>query len=448
MSDLRQSLGVFEPATEDITSQATRCAEQPTTEPVTPTNPPPPLSAARRAELDALTLADYNNMTIPELHAEMQQRNIRFHKFHRKTYCVSQLQYSDRVDRDVYQKWKTRTTWELTPDDEIKLPLELLPGPNMPWYKVDRILKLLSSRQDLVFASSFHEDITRKSFLHLPLEIRQMVYAFALDMSPMLQVKCSYAEDQDRFAPINASGQSTSFFQTIYTLQTLAAMSKAMRWDVRSFFYGSLEICLLNDDAGAAGHFGISQKFLLKLGPEGVASLPRLKIILSKQPLNEDTSHARVAFQAFLRSLSMCHSLRLLHLDLTVSHIFWSNIEALKASFLWGEALKSSGLEELAEAIASLPNLDTVHVRLLPQVHTSKDNDFLIFAFSGIRQFILWTEITNRLITNNVSIVRQGTDSRGLSGITVDVQYQHISVYKNEDRIMNFRHWKIERSGR
>ena len=151
-------------------------------------------------------------------------------------------------------------------------------------------------------------------------------------------------------------------------------------------------------------------KLLSKITDAGLATLRGIRVNASLYDSTEQGFEAGKAFQDFLALLARCQSLRSLEVELTVSHIFYFDIDALRAYFMDNLALNSPGLGALAITITCL--LEQCHVYL--NIYSSRGvigedgteqhdeqskgrNNVLRFASSGMRQAMLFLQISERL---------------------------------------------------
>ncbi|KAF3050766.1 hypothetical protein E8E11_010006 [Didymella keratinophila] len=103
-----------------------------------------PLSKAPPAQPDA-DAPDYQNMILSALKAEMRQHDITWRGHHKKKYFIEQLGHSDDQNRKAQRR--------------------------------------IRKRASLMSASTYVEDTTRRSFLDLPTELRNMVYEHVFERS-------------------------------------------------------------------------------------------------------------------------------------------------------------------------------------------------------------------------------------------------------------------------
>jgi hypothetical protein len=165
----------------------------------------PPLSQTRRAELDASALIDYSGSTDDELRALIRERGIGLRGWRKTAHYIKALQAPELRDREVCQAWKDNVTVELQSQQEQKVQQEV------ETQALDKVrlqqherIQELAKRQDLMFASKYAADPTRKSFLDLPLNIRNTVYERALSdgiQGPVM--KLCYLFDKSRFLPFS-----------------------------------------------------------------------------------------------------------------------------------------------------------------------------------------------------------------------------------------------------
>lgn len=126
-----------------------------------------------------------------------------------------------------------------------------------------------------------------------------------------------------------------------------------------------------------------------------------------------------------LDSIAICHSIRYFSLELAVAHLFTPDIEHLKAHFLHGWPLISTSLDIFSDTLTSMQSLRRVHIRMRPmptyygpQPTDTEDETFLHFAFSGIRESMIWAAFDERMQGNDI-FNTSNSEERKLSGISV-----------------------------
>ena len=127
-------------------------------------------------------------------------------------------------------------------------------------------------------------------------------------------------------------------------------------------------------------YFGVLEKMLQKIGPDGAASLPSIQFESQIRPM--DYSHqGRLAFQSFLSSVALCSNLRDFNMDLTVCYVLGSDLDALKTLFLHDQEPRFSGLGLFANVLSSLPNLADVYIVIRQHKHVSEESSTEVDAF-------------------------------------------------------------------
>lgn len=142
--------------------------------------------------------------------------------------------------------------------------------------------------------------------------------------------------------------------------------------------------------------------------------------------------------------LAMCKSLRTLRLGLFVSNIFGNDAEALKLRFVEGQPLLSPGLESLANTITSLRQLNNLHLDFISSEDRGQQFDaetklFLQFAFSGMREVLLWMEIKGRLRANHIHEIGERRKFNGRTFVWVNHRYR--IWYREGDDTTDYATW-------
>jgi hypothetical protein len=203
-------------------------------------------------------------------------------------------------------------------------------------------------------------------------------------------------------------------------LLLLGAVNKQVRKEARALFWNKLELRLTGVDSPQ--HEAL-HTFLTMLDPESRASIPVLRL-QSLGGYDPDPT-ACTAFQEILPTLGLCQSLREIDLGLHVDNISRNDVDALKSYF-------SPGLERLANTIASLPVLTNIYLKFLSSGALYNGFDpaterFLYFAFSGMREVMLWVEVRERLQGN---YIRGSDERRKFNGKTfVWIKHPHLAMF-------------------
>jgi len=226
-------------------------------------------------------------------------------------------------------------------------------------------------------------------------------------------------------------------------LDMLGAMNRQIRDEVRNYFYSKMPPFLIGEhdfDAHSLIH-----RTLTKIGPEGRASIPHLEIFLGDSWDLDDGHSGYIAFNTMLGTLPACQSLQYFSLQLAVSHIFRNDVDPLKAFFLHGQPLCSPGLDAFAKFIASFPQLVSLHITFQSMRHHARsalddDETFLAFALSGVREVMLWLEVTERLQGNNV---RERGDGKGMKfgNVSMWMRYPTTQLRNDGGDKLGFEDW-------
>jgi hypothetical protein len=335
----------------------------------------PLFSEERRLELESGEFPNYALKTMDELKDEMRQRGLELRGRRKIAHFVKALTDQDSDDIIRYREWKQ----------------------DIESYKE------LQKRPYGMLASAYKSDDTRKTFLDLPGELRNMVYEYALFWPDQFwKLEILSVKRQIMLFERDLGQFSEEHELAISTLYLLGATSKQICTEARALFWAKAKLHLRSVDAYE--HKALNT-FLLLLDPDSRASLPELRLNPSPGPNLTPEGHA--AFQSLLSTLNFCKNLRSLGLQLCVSNVFRSDVDALKTYFIAGEPLVSPRLNKLAATIESLPLLKTLNLKFKEDCGPFKILDpeterFLYFAFSGMREVMLWTEIKERLRAKHI----------------------------------------------
>jgi len=237
---------------------------------------PPPFAKDRCDQLQSNLLPDYGTKTDSELKAEMRDRGLELRGRRKTAHWVKALQASDQNDLKLYKDWKDRDDFDKHLDYEWELPLHI------PGYVSDqrsaRLKALLDTRQSRMFASRYEEDISLKTFLDLPSEIRNKIYEMALfnpDNSSISKFTVLVAKRQ--FLMWHRAYNKWQYPDdlSIATLDLLGAVNKQIRKESRLIFWAKLNVNLITADAP---EHQAMQTFIMILDPEARASIPKVRI--------------------------------------------------------------------------------------------------------------------------------------------------------------------------
>ena len=398
---------------------------------------PPPFAKDRCDQLRSNPLPDYGTKTDSELKAEMRDRGLELRGRRKTAHWVKALQASDQHDLKLYKDWKDRDDFDKNLDYRWELPLTQDHAPNM---RRVELRPLLDARQDRMFASKYKEDTSRKNFLDLPGEIRNIIYKMALFNLYNFPIgKFSIVATKRQLLMWHRALNGWQYHDelTVATLNLLGAVSKQIRKESRALYWAKLKLNLT--DADAPQHDAM-QAFLTMLGPEARASIPKLRC-----PGHPDPSPTGCAsFSNLLPTLALCLSLRELDLKVYVANIFREDVDALRIHFLAGQPLVSPGLEKLTSTIMSLPLLTNVHLKFASSHVLCRELDpdierFLYFAFSGMREMMLWMEIRERLQAN---YARSKEETRKFNSKTfIWIDHPHWAMFDEGNDTMDYEAW-------
>ncbi|CAO2657777.1 Nn.00g039030.m01.CDS01 [Neocucurbitaria sp. VM-36] len=506
MANRRRLLGVFVPSTPKQPAPTPTPTPAPNTSnssaPPPLVVPPPPLTAERRAQLDANDLPDYDAMTDDELIALMRERNVGLRGRPKRVHKVNALRGLDERDRGVWGEWREgververekregegdkegekveemeKEKGEKVEEMEKKKEGDMVDGEEegeeestIGSYEpgechhmaelrreklVRRRLKELAERQhqSLMFASAYRADPACKSFLDLPAEVRNMIYDLAL-FDPELDlttIKASYDDDTVRLRPEFNPGREYDGAVMISVLNMLGAMNRQIRREVRGWFYKQITLRIQGSLKEDENTHNLLQRVLEKIGKEGRAYLPYLysPIIffwrMDFQQVGYDSFHS------LLGTMALCQSLQRVDLCLSISHLLYTDIEQLQDYFFFQATLESPGLERLVAVLSSMSNLQNVYLITRPfssrgsAKESTEENLFRRFAFTGMREVMLWLEVSERLQANNVNYASwssEPSDTRKFNDKTfVWIKHPNLIVTSEDDEITDFPTW-------
>ncbi|KAF9698958.1 hypothetical protein EKO04_002730 [Ascochyta lentis] len=416
---------------------------------------PPPFSTERRLQLDFPP--DYEKENIVTLLNMARGRRIDLEVDVIKARLILYLRRTDDKDRRKHKAWLADAAFHIKNKNQPDLLLER--HYCSLWYCEQFLIdEKLADRLDQTLASTYTADPSRKSFMDLPAEVRNMIYGFSMfssKVSPVWKLSnCSRRNGRLEHALYFGSENSSRRFHVALstsTLGLLSAMSTQIRHETRSYFWAKLKFRLSPD-------CDIVQ-FLETIGPDGRASIPEL----DKYPGNlGSTKHGpegAASFQGLLQKLKTCVGLQSIILELNISNIFYQDVEALRDFLIGGKKLLSPGLENLATILTSLPRLKYVFLKVESCVqrgggchlcgpwHQEHDK-FLRFAFSGKRQGLLWKEVEKRLQARHTQVEQLGSwDNNDNQNVNDGENGDEDSYAKLDGRIfvrIDYANWKSE----
>jgi hypothetical protein len=200
----------------------------------------------------------------------------------RKAQFVDALQTSDREDSATYRTWSDRREAQMKQEEQNRAEEEMsrqemekerqkgweLPinpsiqdeyDDNSRESSHDKVIhlhkELLKTRQLRMFASQYKEDATRKTFLDLPSEIRNMIYELALVENPQaatgsdkLHWELNIVRAEGKLQPWHHHFFRSSSYPhelVMATLLMLGAVNKQIRNEARSLFWAKSEFVIV-----------------------------------------------------------------------------------------------------------------------------------------------------------------------------------------------------------
>jgi hypothetical protein len=216
--------------------------------------------------------------------------------------------------------------------------------------------------------SKVQEQSGRKSFLHLPGEIRNVVYDLALfgDTQDEETRKWSFCSQAQKFKPTCSANRrdfedATATFPphpipqagTLSILAILTAMNKQLHQEVQTYFYSKITSDKTIYNKGWNIYYRVLCDFLEKIGPYGSSRLTTLIFPAAAHHFSHtDNSH----FKSFLQLLSECENLHTLDIYMPVFAVIGPDDHVgLKAFLARGaKTLESSGINGLVKTLQSL----------------------------------------------------------------------------------------------
>ena len=201
----------------------------------------PPFSKDRCDQIESGKLTDYGTNTDVQLKEEMRRRGLELRGRRKTVHYIKATQASDERDFERYQERKDRNDFDKKLTYKWEIPLH-----QDPWEEYERhaeFQSLLDARPDRMFASNYKEDTSRKTFLDLPREIRNMIYEWALfDPGNCSIRKLNFLRDKRQLLMWSREFHKWDYHDelTIATLRLLGATNKQIRREARALFWAKL----------------------------------------------------------------------------------------------------------------------------------------------------------------------------------------------------------------
>jgi hypothetical protein len=322
----------------------------------------------------------------------------------------------------VQPRTRARLTDALETNDRIRrrTPLQVLLERRRKRERGSRLMGRCASQTvlwTLLFQSDFRADMTKKSFLCLPRELRDMVYHHVFNISDITGAssqmgKSSLDIDYDavtnRFWPIEPISNPSDFRRTIDALLVLGTLNKTVWKEIRAVFWSMAHFRLRVDGVYArsqarykAAHmFAVTARFLSSIADEGRFGLKSL-VVSEWGNMDVVTATGYLAFTKTMRLLADCVSLTKLRLAMDVKLIFREDKAGLQDLLLRGKPMESKGLQILTRTLLTTGRLRSVEILPYQQNCVWKmpqeQDMFLRWAFTDVRRLWLWLVVREEL---------------------------------------------------
>lgn len=285
----------------------------------------------------------------------------------------------------------------------------------------DQAQSFIRERPELMLTSKVKSEPSRKCFMDLPPEIRDMIYELALFDPPyitpnsvtgrgagddhhsagVLKITGKITGDAGRFSPVRSWDYTLMHLaelrvdHTISVLHVVGALNKQIRQEVQGFFWSHTRVQLQFGQPGPL-FFGIC-KFLRKIGPLGRSSLAGLNV----DRIATDDQHQN--YRAMIKLLGECKKLKNLTLYMPIGSMLGSaDRNAIRGFFLRDQPLNSPSVKSLVDVLGKTPTLRSVQLHMMfsrnGKFHCFDHDDmFAKFTFSGAREALLVQELRKRV---------------------------------------------------
>ncbi|KAH7405643.1 hypothetical protein DE146DRAFT_753649 [Phaeosphaeria sp. MPI-PUGE-AT-0046c] len=438
-------LGVFVPSNRHIPTAKERNVH------AVPVVDAPPFSEQRWNELNG-SMAHYETLSDDDLKALLREQGIGLRGRRTRAHWIKALDgHVVAQDRKTYEAWQAQAVSQI----QIQRTPYVPPPPSSEEREQTRYhasVAELGKRQHLMFASQYQANARRKSFLVLPPEIRNQIYSLALfsEKGVFEDMKIYYCPSKDILISHRRQCHARPIAEEIMisVLDMLGAMNKQIRREIRGFFYSHMPLRVQGSWQDKMDMHTVIHHFLKKIGSEGRASLPELNVIpYGGWSLDYGLDGAN-KFNIMLDSIALCHNITYFSLELAVSHIVSPDIKYLKAHFLHSNPLVSPSLDAFADTLASMESLRHIHIRMRPmpphdgaQHHHTEHEAFLRFAFSGVRELVLWAAFDDCVQGNDVFDNSDGV-TRKLAHVSVwTSMYPAQKLREGGDEMVDYTAW-------
>lgn len=327
-------------------------------------------------------------------------------------------------------------------------------------------LEAIEETRDKIYSKLFERDFTadptRKSFLDLSREIRDICYTYAFeDVKAIKEV--NYEPKWDRLKP--AIGNILGFGEAICALQTLSTLNVLIRQEARATFWSMSDFHIAAKawvntypfqwDRDAPRYMALAERCLRGIGDSGrfglkVFKLSAMRCCINCENASQDITEAvHITFKNASRMLLDCVSLTKLQLTVSEHYLLRNDITALEDFFLHGKTLKSSGLQSFQGTLQALPLLQEATIDMPYVKHESdyeEDFDawedmapFLRYAFTCERRRKLCITIRNILEKTKLQLENGFVHVDLEKGVLDD---QEIVLYENDEGYEEWLSWE------
>lgn len=267
----------------------------------------------------------------------------------------------------------------------------------------------LRERPGAMLTREFIRDPSRISFTDLPGEIRNMIYDLTLFESPEGDFeqlrKWEITTDGDCFFLVRSGAYHLAVDlaelrsdRTLSVLHVIGALDKQIRKEIQTFFWAQIHATVTAEYYVGRAYCFIVRRFLEKIGPLGRSALAGLTVHRMYTSLPQAQNQE---YQTMITLLLECKNLGTLDMWLPMHIVIgMPDGEAMEKFFLNAQPLVSPGIDALAGALHSIPQLRVMRLYTENRYDLRRylgHDDFAIFALTGAREWRLAEEVRRRL---------------------------------------------------
>jgi hypothetical protein len=282
-----------------------------------------------------------------------------------------------------------------------------------------RLLRLLAitrqknERWPDVFQRSFQADPLQRSFMCLPRELRDMVYAFTFDeWSETWHLR--YSPDWDGLYTVCRTDSSEKTL--LRALLVLSTLSREIRSEARETFWSMavfkvVPIVPSNPrwmyTTCDPDYYSVCEWFTRRLGEDGRRGVKMLEFHGNYRYCEEFSTERPETLTKLMEYVADCTHLTTLRIPLDIGLLCQGDQASLETFILQNGNLDNEGVASFQKVISSLPYLVDLHLDLSPghearhEIRPIFSTDFLDFAFSGLRNSKLHIAVM-RILSNTV----------------------------------------------